>query len=46
MDNNFQTRNAKNETQSKAKIFWKNVGYVAIGLGLAVLTVFILNFNR
>lgn len=46
VDKNFQNRSDKNEEQSKAKIFWKHAGFIALALGLAVLTVFVLNLNR
>ena len=45
MNNNFTPKNDNNE-KSKAKIFWKNVGYVALALGLAIITIFVLNLNR
>ena len=46
MNNNFPPKSDNGENKSKAKVFWKNVGYVALALGLAVLTVFVLNLNR
>ncbi len=44
-DKNFQSPETQ-EGKSKAKIFWKHVGYVVIALALAVVTVVVLNFNR
>ena len=32
--------------KNKAKVFWKNVGFVAVALVLAIVTVFVLNLNR
>ncbi len=34
------------EGKSKAKTFWKHVGFVAIALVLAVLTVLVINLNK
>jgi hypothetical protein len=45
VNKNFQNRNDNNEGKSKAGIFWKHVGLIALALGLAVLTVFVLNLN-
>ncbi len=36
----------QNASESKAKSFWKNVGFIAIALVLAVVTVFVLNLNN
>lgn len=45
--NDIRNNQPNNEGEkNKAKIFWKNVFYVAIALTLAVVTVFILNLNR
>lgn len=44
VNKNFQNRNDNNE-KSKAGVFWKHVGIIAIALGLALLTVFVLNLN-
>ena len=43
--NNNLSRNDTNENKSKAKIFWKHVGFIGIALLLAVITVFVLNLN-
>ena len=32
--------------KNKAKTFWKHVGFIAIALVLAVVTVIVLNLNR
>lgn len=45
-DRNFQPANDNGESKSKAKVFWKNVGLIALALGLALLTVFVINLNR
>ena len=45
-DRNFQPANDNGESKSKAKVFWKHVGLIALALGLAVLTVFVINLNR
>lgn len=45
VDKNFQQRPDGGE-KSKAKTFWKHVGYIALAIVLAVLTVFVLNLNR
>lgn len=42
---NFNGRNESNDGKSKARVFWKNVGYVAIALVLAAVTVFVLNIK-
>ena len=45
----MEIRNIKNEThdsKSKAKAFWKNIGFIAMALFVAVITVFVLNLNR
>ena len=34
-----------NDEKSKAKIFWKHVGFIGIALALAVVTVFVLYLN-
>lgn len=46
MANGKFQQNSNNENKSKAKSFWKVVGIMALALGLAVLTVFVLNLNR
>ena len=33
------------ENKSKAKAFWKNVGFVALALAVAIITVFVLNIK-
>ena len=38
-------KNNKTENKSKAKIFWKNVGFIGIAIALAIVTVFVLNLN-
>ena len=45
MDKNLQTPNENIETKSKATKFWMHVGFIAIALVLAVVTVFVLNLN-
>ena len=45
-DKNFQTSHEARDGKSKTKIFWKHIGYVAIAVILAVVTVIVLNFNR
>ena len=46
MDNRNINKNEMNETKSKSKAFWKNVGFVFMALFVAVITVFVLNLNR
>ena len=41
MDN----KKVQNDNKSKAKIFWKNVGFIGIAFALAVITLFVLNLN-
>ena len=45
MDNK-QNRNESVENRSKAKAFWKNVGFIALALMVAVITVFVLNIDK
>lgn len=45
-DKNFQSLPENQDGKNKAKNFWKHVGFVAIALVLATLTVLVLNFNR
>ena len=45
MNKNFQSRNQSNEPISKAKSFWMHVGFIALAIALAVVTVFVLNLN-
>lgn len=45
VNKNFQSTNGNNENKSKAGAFWKNVGLIALAIGLAVITVFVLNLN-
>ncbi|MBO5068025.1 MAG: hypothetical protein J6C62_06450 [Clostridia bacterium] len=45
MQKNINNRSENNEQKSKAGSFWKHVGYVVLALGLACLTVFVLNLN-
>ncbi len=40
-----QNRNENVETKSGAKTFWKNVGFIALALLVAVITVFVLNID-
>lgn len=42
---NFQ-QNDVADSKEKEKSFWKTVGTIALALGLAILTVFIINLNR
>ena len=44
MDNK-QNRNEVAE-KSKAKEFWKNVGFIALALVVAIVTVFVLNIDK
>ena len=45
--NEIRNNQPNNESEkSKAKIFWKHVGIIAIALVLAVVTVLVLNLNR
>ena len=43
---NFQQPNEINESKNKTKTFWKNVGIIALALGLSILTIFVLYLNR
>ena len=45
VNKNFQNRNENSEGKSKGGAFWKHVGLIAVALGLAILTVFVLNLN-
>lgn len=45
MNKNFQSANENNEQKSKAKGLWKHVGFFAIALVIAIVTVFVLNLN-
>jgi len=45
VNKNFQNRNDNNEDRNKSGVFWKHVGLIALALGLALLTVFVLNMN-
>ncbi len=45
-EKNFQSSPENQDGKNRAKTFWKNVGYIAIALILATLTVVVLNFNR
>ena len=38
-------RNDNNENKSRAKTFWKHVGFIGVALLLAIVTVFVLNLN-
>ena len=45
--NDIRNNRSNNEGEkNKTKIFWKNVGIVALALALAVVTVVVLNLNR
>ena len=44
-DKNFQV-SAEKEAKEKRKNFWIHVGIMAIALGLAIITVFVLYLNR
>lgn len=46
MDNKFQNKTDAVENKSKAKAFWKHVGFIGLALVLAIVTVFVLNLNR
>ena len=46
MQNRITGKNEANETKSKAKIFWKNVGFIALALFVSIITVLVLNLNR
>ena len=41
-----QNNNNNVENKNRAKDFWKNVGFVALALVVAVITVFVLNINK
>lgn len=45
MDNK-QNRNETVDNKSKSKTFWKNVGFIALALMVAVITVFVLNIDK
>ena len=45
-DKNFQSSPESQDGKSRTKNFWKNVGFIAIALVLAIITVVVLNFNR
>ncbi len=45
-DREFRQPNEINDGKSKAKIFFKQVGIIALAIVLAVLTVFVINLNR
>lgn len=42
-DNNFQIK--QDAPEAKTKNFFKNLGFIALAVALAVLTVFVLNLN-
>ena len=46
MQNRNTSKNETNETKGKAKVFWKHVGFLALALFVAVITVFVLNLNK
>ena len=46
MQNRNINKNGANDTKGKSKGFWKNVGFIALALLVAVITVFVLNLNR
>ena len=45
MDNK-QIRNDNAENKNKSRIFWKNVGCIALALMVAIITVVVLNINK
>ncbi len=45
-DKNLSNNPEYREGKSKAKTFWKHVGYLAIALCLALLTVLVINLNK
>lgn len=45
-DKNISNNQEYREGKSKAKTFWKHVGYVVIALCLALLTVVVINLNK
>ncbi len=45
MQNRITGKNETNETKSTAKVFWKKVGFFALALFVAVITVLVLNLN-
>ena len=46
VDKNFQNQTENNaEQNSKGKSFWKGFGLIMLSLGLAVLTVIVLNLS-
>jgi hypothetical protein len=45
--NEIRNNQPNNDNEkSKAKVFWKHFGFVALALLLAVVTVFVLNLNK
>lgn len=45
-DKNYHSSPESQDGKNRAKNFWKNVGFIAIALVLATITVVVLNFNR
>ena len=43
--NNSNLPHGGEENKSKARTFWKHVGFIGIGLALAIITVFVLHLN-
>ena len=43
---NFESQNNTVESKGTAKKFWKAVGTLVLAIGLAVLTVLVLSFNK
>ena len=41
-----QNRNDNVDNKSKSKGFWKNLGFIALALAVAVITVFVLNIDK
>ena len=41
-----QNRNDNIDNKSKANGFWKNLGFIALALAVAVITVFVLNIDK
>jgi len=46
MQNRITGKNETNETKSKAKVFWKKLGFFVLALFVAIITVLVLNLNR
>lgn len=46
MNNRNIQQNDTTDQKEKEKSVWKTIGIIALSLGLALLTVFIINLNR